>query len=61
MIDVSFAAGTPDVIGAALVAGPFSSNFTMKGNSFIGYSKDALDKAKFINKLQVYRVVRWYE
>lgn len=61
VITCSFSAGTPDIIGGALVAGPNGSNFQMKGNSFVGYSKDALDKAKFINKLQVYRVMRWYE
>ena len=60
-IDVQFATGTPDIIGALLMAGPSGSDFIMKGNSAISYSKDALDKAKFINKLQVYHVMRWYE
>ena len=60
-IDVAFAAGTPDIIGAVLVAGPAGTKFTMKGNSWVGYSKDALEMAKYINKLQAYRVVRWYE
>jgi hypothetical protein len=61
IIDVQFATGTPDIIGALLEAGPSGSDFIMKGNSNISYSKDALDKAKYINKLQVYRVTRWYE
>ena len=60
-VDVQFATGTPDIVGALLMAGPTGSGLTMKGNSNISYSKDAIDKAKFINKLQVYRVMRWYE
>lgn len=60
-IDVQFSTGTPDVIGALLMAGSAGSDFIMKGNSNVSYSKDAIDKAQFINKLQVYRVMRWYE
>ncbi len=60
-IDVQLATGTPDVIGAVICAGSTGSKFVMKGNSNISYSTDALDKAKYINKLQVYRVMYWYE
>jgi hypothetical protein len=60
-IDVQFATGTPDVIGALLMAGATGSNFVMKGNSNVSYSKDAINNAQFINKLQVYRVMYWYE
>lgn len=60
-IDIQFSTGTPDVIGALLMAGSAGSNFVMKGNSNVSYSKDAIENAKFINKLQVYRVMRWYE
>lgn len=60
-IDVTFATGTPDVIGAVLMAGVANSDYVMKGNSNVSYSKDALENARFINKLQVYRVMRWYE
>jgi hypothetical protein len=60
-IDIQFSSGTPDVIGAVIMAGGDGSNFQMKGNSKVVYSKDALEMAKYINKLQVYRVVRWYE
>ncbi len=60
-IDVQFAAGTPNIYGAVLMAGPPGSQFVMKGNPSVAYSKDALNMAKYINKLQVYRVVAWYE
>jgi hypothetical protein len=60
-IDVGFATGTPEVIGAVLMGGGGGSDFTMKGNSWVGYSSEALKMAKYINKLQVYRVMRWYE
>jgi hypothetical protein len=53
--------GTPDIIGAVLMAGGDASRFYMKGTDQISYSKDALNLAKYINKLQVYRVIRWYE
>ena len=53
--------GTPDIIGGLLMAGNSGSRFEMKGNDKIAYSKDALELAKYINKLQVYRVMRWYE
>ncbi len=60
-IDVQFAAGTPNVIGAVLMAGPSGSTFQLKGNSFIGYSAEALNMAKYIGTLQVYQVMYWYE
>jgi hypothetical protein len=60
-IDVQFSTGTPDVIGALLMAGSTGSQFVMKGNSNVSYSKDAINNAQFINKLQVYRVMSWYE
>jgi hypothetical protein len=60
-IDVQFATGTPDVIGAVLMAGPANGKFVMKGNSKVAYSKEALEMAMYINKLQVYRVLSWYE
>ncbi len=53
--------GTPDIIGAAVLAGAPGSSFVMKGNGQISYSAAALEMARFINKLQVYRVLRWYE
>jgi hypothetical protein len=60
-IDVQFSSGTPDVIGGVVMAGGSGSLFQMKGNSSVVYSKEALEMAKYINKLQVYRVLRWYE
>jgi len=56
-----FSAGTPDIIGAYLMGGASGSRFEMRGNAKISYSKEAVEMAKYINKLQVYRVVRWYE
>ena len=53
--------GTPDIIGGVMLAGPSGSSFTMKGNDLIAYSAAALQKAMYINKLQVYRIMRWYE
>jgi len=58
---LAFSTGTPDVIGGLLMAGGSGSSFEMRGNDNIVYSKDALELAKYINKLQVYRVIRWYE
>jgi hypothetical protein len=60
-IDVQFSSGTPDVIGGVIMAGGAGSLYQMKGNSKVVYSREALEMAKYINKLQVYRVLRWYE
>lgn len=60
-IDVQFSVGTPDVIGGLIMSGPSGGKFVMKGASSVVYSKEALEMAKYINKLQVYRVLRWYE
>jgi len=60
-IDLQFGIGTPTVVGAVLMGGTSGSQFTMKGSSNVSYSKDALDLAKYINKLQAYRVMYWYE
>jgi hypothetical protein len=60
-IDVSFSTGTVEVIGGLIAAGPAGSKFEMRGTSAMLYSREALDMAMYINKLQVYRVMRWYE
>lgn len=60
-IDVQFSVGTPDVIGGLIMSGPSGGKFVMKGASSVVYSREALEMAKYINKLQVYRVLRWYE
>lgn len=60
-IDVAFAAGTVDVIGGLIAMGPDGSKFKMVGTSRMVYSTEALNMAMYINKLQAYRVVRWYE
>jgi hypothetical protein len=60
-IDVTFSTGTPDVLGAVIMSGGTNGKFVMRGNSSVAYSKAALDMAMYINKLQVYRVISWYE
>jgi hypothetical protein len=60
-IDLQFGTGTPTVVGGVLMGGSSGSQFTMKGSSNVSYSKDALELAKYINKLQAYRVMYWYE
>jgi len=61
-IDVQFASGTPNVYGAVLAAGATGSDFIMKGNSNVSYSAAAVNEAEYeINRLQVYRVIYWYE
>jgi hypothetical protein len=61
IIDLQFGTGTPTIIGGVLMGGTSGSQFTMKGSSNVSYSKDALELAKYINKLQAYRVMYWYE
>ena len=60
-VEVQFAAGTVEVIGGLIAMGPPNSKFRMVGTAGMFYSRAALQMAMFINKLQVYRVVRWYE
>ncbi len=60
-IDMKFAAGTPTIYGAVLMAGPDGSSFVMNGNTEVAYSYAAVQMAMYINKLQVYRVMYWYE
>jgi hypothetical protein len=60
-IEVQFAAGTVDVIGGLIAMGPDHSKFRMVGTANMVYSRAALQMAMYINKLQVYRVIRWYE
>lgn len=57
----SLSTGTPEIDGGFLMAGGAGSDFTMKGNVKVMYSSQALQNAKYINKLQVYKVARWYE
>ncbi|MBI5020487.1 MAG: hypothetical protein HZB59_03540 [Ignavibacteriales bacterium] len=60
-VEVSSATGTPQIWGAVLATGPSGSSLTMKGTADIRYSVEALQMATFINKMQAYRVVSWYE
>jgi len=58
---VGLSTGTPNIVGGIVMAGNSGSLFQMKGNDNVSYSKDALELAKYINKLQVYHVMKWYE
>src|SRR6267143_1786754 len=60
-ISFSTSAGTTAISGAVIETGPPGTNFTMYGTADVRFSKQALHMAQFINKLQVYRVLRWYE
>ncbi len=60
-IAFSTSAGTPRIYGSIIETGPANSQFTMKGTADVRYSAEALLMAKYIGKLQVYRVLRWYE
>ncbi len=58
------ALGTPQITGGVIIAGNAGANVSIKGtgsNSKIRYSSAALQNAQFINKLQAYRVMKWYE
>ncbi len=58
------ASGTPKIVGGVIVAGNAGANVSLKGtaaNAKVLYSSAALKQAQFINKLQVYRVMRWFE
>ena len=58
------ASGTPQITGGVIIAGNAGANVSIKGtgsNSKIRYSSAALQNAQFINKLQAYRVMKWYE
>ena len=54
-------AGTPDILGAILVAGPQGSTFELKGNPKIAYSSEAIEYARDMAKLRAYKVLRWWE
>jgi hypothetical protein len=61
VISVSTSSGTPVIWGSIIQTGPSGSSFTMKGTADVRYSAAAMKMAQYINKLQVYRVMRWYE
>lgn len=60
-VTFSASAGTPCIWGAIIETGPPNSKFSMKGTSDVRFSREALNMSMFINKLQAYRVIRWYE
>lgn len=54
-------AGTPDILGAVVMAGAPGSRFEMKGNPKFAYSSKALENARDMGKLRAYKVLRWWE
>lgn len=63
-IQYSAASGTPEIIGAVLVAGNAGAAVTLKGTGStpkIAYSSAAVNNAKYINQITYYSVARWYE
>ncbi|OGU31415.1 MAG: hypothetical protein A2X67_11395 [Ignavibacteria bacterium GWA2_55_11] len=58
------AAGTPEIVGALMVAGNEGASLTLRGTGDGGkvkYSSDALDNARRIGRLLYYSVIEWYE
>ena len=53
--------GTPDIIGALVMAGASGSRFHMKGSPKLAYSSEALEMARDMAKLRAYKVLRWWE
>ena len=60
---VSFSmSGNSSIVGGVLVAGVNDATLKLSGNrGKVDYSSSALNLAKYINKLQAYRVQWWYE
>jgi hypothetical protein len=61
VINVSTTSGNPQIWGAMIVTGAPGSNFRMNGTADIRYSVEALNMAHFINKMQAYQVIWWFE
>jgi hypothetical protein len=60
-VNFSVSSGTPLFIGSVMITGPPHSSVAIKGNPQFKYSADALADAQFINKLQTWRILEWYE
>lgn len=60
-INFSTASGTPLFVGAVMITGPPHSSVVIKGNPQFKYSEDALMDAQYINKLQTWKIIDWYE
>ncbi|MEE9225380.1 MAG: hypothetical protein V3U68_04200 [Bacteroidota bacterium] len=54
-------AGTPNIIGAVVMAGAPGSRFEMKGNPKFVYSSEAIEKARLMAKLAAYEILDWWE
>ncbi len=54
-------AGTPDILGSVVMAGPSGSRFEMKGNPTFAYSSEALENARDTARLRAYKMPRWWE
>ncbi len=54
--------GNSSIVGAIIEAGNSGASLTISGNAGkVKYSSSALRNARYINKLQAYRVLYWYE
>jgi hypothetical protein len=60
-ISFATAKGTPDVIGAIIVAGAPGTTFNMSGNPKFAYSSDAIRNARNIKALAFYKILEWFE
>lgn len=61
MIRVTASVGTPEIYGGLIMSGGAGSAFYMRGNVSMNYSSEALEQARWINKLLAYRIIEWYE
>lgn len=59
-IEITSSVGTPQLWGGVIMSG-VGGRFIMKGTSDVRYSREALEMAKYIGKMQAYQVIRWYE
>ena len=55
------AAGTADLYGGLIMAGPAHSTFSMTGTATFYYSSQAIDNLRKIQRLRLYALQSWYE
>ncbi|TAK63839.1 MAG: hypothetical protein EPO24_03795 [Bacteroidetes bacterium] len=59
-ISVSTSSGNPSLYGGLIMSGAPGSKFSLKGTPQLLYSTEALEMAKYIGKMQAYKVIYWY-
>jgi hypothetical protein len=57
---ITTSSGTPMILGGIICSSACTS-FSMRGNSDMNFSTDALKIARFTTKLLAYKVMKWYE